>query len=159
MSCFYLTLPFISDSIDRKIKKVFKSEHINIRIYRKPRTLRQILRKRRPQQPCQMKNCPLRSDICLRKMVVYEIKCSCGASYIGSTIRHLHTRVREHYRTPTSAIFKHRLSCQGDLITSTLCNARDAVDLRLKEAIQISLAKPRLNDREEGKDICSLIYI
>ena len=156
---FYLSLPFISDAVDRKIKRVFRNENINIRIYRKPRTLRQALGKQRPQQACNMRNCPLRSNICLRKMVVYEIKCSCGASYIGSTVRHLHTRMKEHYSTPTSAIFKHRLSCQGSLETSILWNAKDAVDLRLKEAIRISLSKPRLNDREEGKDICSLIYV
>ena len=156
---FYISLPYISDSIERKIKNIFRKENINIRVHRRPRTLRRLLQTRGPQQLCDIKNCPLRSTICLRKMVVYEIKCSCGASYIGSTIRHLHTRFREHLRTPTSAIFKHRVTCQGLLTTSILCNAKDAVDLRLKEAIQISLSNPTLNDREERRDICSLIYV
>ena len=129
-----------------------------VRLHRRPRTLRRALKKTETKQQCRMVNCPLRSDICLRKMVVYKVACVCGASYIGSTTRHLHTRIKEHHRTPTSAIYRHRLLCDGNHVVTVLCNAKDAVELRLKEAIKISVAAPELNDRGEGKELCSILY-
>ena len=102
-------------------------------------------------------NCPLKSSDCYRKLVVYEIVCSCGDSYIGSTKRPLHQRIREHLRMSTSAIFNHRLSCSGHLATKVLSSGTDCVDIRIKEALLIASKQPSLNGREEGRDICKII--
>ena len=153
----YLSFPFISDYVDRKIKRIFRNEGINIRIYRKQKTLRQELKKPLPRKNCDMKNCLLKNKDCFQKMVVYSMECTCGARYIGSTIRTLHTRVREHHRQETSAIFRHRLHCESLFSTTILKKARDPVELRLLEAILISSESPNLNDRDEGKDVPSYI--
>ena len=153
----YISLPFVSDSINTKIKRIFWNEGINLRIYHRNRTLRQVLRKQKPQQACTMKNCPLHSPECYRKLVVYQVTCSCGDTYIGSTKRPLHQRIKEHLRMATSAIFNHRLSCSGSFSTKVLSSAKDCIDLRIREALFISSRRPTLNGRDEGRDICSLI--
>lgn len=159
LSVHYLYMPFLSDFHERKVKNIFRSEGINIRLYHKQQTLRRKLKRPTPPKPCRIRNCVMNNKDCLRKLVVYEVKCSCSASYIGSTIRTLHTRMHEHSTQQTSAIYRHRQVCNRDINVTILCQSRDAVDLRLREAIQISLKKPTLNEREENKDICSLIYI
>ena len=156
----YLSFPFISDYTDRKIKRLFRNEGINIRVYHRQKSLRQALKQPSASpNTCRMKNCPLNNRDCLRKMVVYGMGCTCGAYYIGSTIRTLHTRVREHHRMESFAVFKHNRSCGGQFSTQVIVTAKDPVELRLKEAIAISTKRPSLNDRDEGRDICSVIYI
>lgn len=40
-----------------------------------------------------------------------------------------------------------------------MCHAKEAIDLRFKEAMSISLVDSELNDRDERRDICTLLYI
>ena len=96
----------------------------------------------------------------LRSHVVYNFTCrSCGASYIGETTRHLHTRVANHmgispltgkkYSNPplTSILSHHRdtghpVSFDDFKIIST-CNFE--AELLLRETLLIREHKPSLN--------------
>ena len=54
--------------------------------------------------------CPMceRENICLKKNLIYFIKCSlCDSVYIGETKRFLKTRINEHLKNNTSAVFRH----------------------------------------------------
>ena len=121
--------------------------------------LRHYLKKPAQKSECQIGNCALRksSPLCLRKMVVYEITCVCGANYIGSTKRPLHTRYKEHLKNSTSAIYGHRLECTGELSVKILSTGKDSVDIGIKEAMLIAERNPTLNRRDEGANILSIV--
>ena len=89
----YLRIPFISDNINHKIKRILKSEHLNVGLAQKSQTtLRSALRtKNRTINNCQMTSCPLKDNkLCFQKNVVYKVTCrKCQQFYIGSTIRQL----------------------------------------------------------------------
>ena len=84
--------------------------------------------------------------------VVYQFTCLCDANstYIGKTIRHLATRVKEHATSP-SAIKDHLSSC----ITckdNYSCNSFKVIDsansdfeVSIKEALHIKHKNPSLN--------------
>jgi hypothetical protein len=97
----------------------------------------------------------------LRSCVVYSSKCRCGsASYVGQTVRHLHTRVSEHLdisaltgKTSSSpqltSIFSH-LSHSGhtaslDAFKILFCSSPD--ELLVRESLLISKLKPTLNQQ------------
>ena len=96
----------------------------------------------------------------LRSCVVYSFKCRCcSASYLGQTVRHLHTRVSEHLGfsaltgrkscSPVmSSIFSH-LNSTGHTASSddfqilSSCSSPD--ELLVRESLLISKYKPSLN--------------
>ena len=96
----------------------------------------------------------------LRSCVVYSFKCRCcSASYLGQTVRHLHTRVSEHLgfsaltgrkscRPVMSIIFSH-LNSTGhtasldDFQILSSCSSPD--ELLVRESLLISKYKPSLN--------------
>ena len=96
----------------------------------------------------------------LRSCVVYSFKCRCcSASYLGQTVRHLHTRVSEHLGfsaltgrkscSPVmSSIFSH-LNSTGhtasldDFQILSSCSSPD--ELLVRESLLISKYKPSLN--------------
>ena len=96
----------------------------------------------------------------LRSCVVYSFKCRCcSASYLGQTVRHLHTRVSEHLGfsaltgrkscSPVmSSIFSH-LSSTGhtasldDFQILSSCSSPD--ELLVRESLLISKYNPSLN--------------
>ncbi len=104
--------------------------------------------------------------LALRSCVVYSFKCRCcSASYVGQTVRHLHTRVSEHLgisaltgKTSSSpqltSIFSH-LSHSGhsasldDFKILSSCSAPD--ELLVRESLLISKLKPTLN--QQGSSI------
>jgi hypothetical protein len=93
------------------------------------------------------------TGLCLRYNVVYKLTCgTCNAFYISSTSRELHTRVKEHNTRSQSMIYQHRLSCHGVWATAVLAQAKDLVDLRLREAVLIRKFTPPLNNRDEISD-------
>jgi hypothetical protein len=109
----------------------------------------------------------------LRSCVVYSFKCRCcSASYVGQTVRHLHTRVSEHLgisaltgKTSSSpqltSIFSH-LSHSGhtaslvDFKILSSCSSPD--ELLVRESLLISKLKPTLN--QQGSSIpLSLLWL
>ena len=91
----------------------------------------------------------------LRSRVIYKFTCACcNACYIGETVRHFSTRVREHlYSDKSSHIFKHllslercRQSCSTDCF-EILDSAPTKFQLKLKEAMHINWEKPNLNQQ------------
>ena len=94
-----------------------------------------------------------RAPLTLLANVVYKFNCMRDANitYIGKTLRHLATRVKEHETSSSSAIKEHLLSC-------ALCNSHYSVnsfsivdigrndnEITIKEALHIKYEKPILN--------------
>ena len=91
--------------------------------------------------------------------MVYEAKCSiCGRTYIGSTTRPLHIRVREHLyvvkrRDDGSAIAEHYVNehpTDSPSVTfRIIASATDELRLRIQEAYWIKKLCPGLNRKSE----------
>ena len=83
----YFNFPFLGDRIQTKIYKVFRDAQLPVRIYNKSQTLRGALKQKEPPGRCTMKDCPIKEErLCLQRNCVYK------DIYIGSSVRHLHTR-------------------------------------------------------------------
>ena len=96
----------------------------------------------------------------MRSGVVYLFKCRCcSASYVGQTMRHLHTRISEHLgispitgkpsSSPVmSSIFSH-LNSAGHSANfddfEILSSCSDTCELMIHESLLISKLKPSLN--------------
>jgi predicted GIY-YIG superfamily endonuclease len=150
---FYLSIPYVNDGVNKAIRKSLAPLGLNIRLSHKSYKLMSWLKPvfKNVNNKCSLTRCKLRNKDCLKSMVVYECKCVCGASYIGSTERALHIRVKEHHSLHNSAMFQHRLLCDGVWTTRIIANGKDLTDLRLKEAILINQRHPSLNKKEEVK--------
>jgi uncharacterized protein with PIN domain len=153
---FYLSLPFISDSVDGQILKSLKPLGMNIRISHKGRFLKDALRCNRSMEPtnnvtCKLVNCSIKNNkLCFQTKVVYSMIChKCGGEYVGSTFRHLHTRVKEHLTMKTSSVFLHSSTCGGTWNVSVLARNDTVANMRMKEAIFIKDRKPQLNKKED----------
>jgi len=90
----------------------------------------------------------------LQSRVVYHIECpGCQASYVGSTVRHLHTRFAEH-RNINKPVGAHFATCIGGkpewddikILLSTTCTEDY---LRALEALYIHEVRPTLNTRDD----------
>ena len=90
----------------------------------------------------------------------YNFSCaSCGASYVGSTIRNLHSRIQQHLgksvRTgkflanpDPSPIREHSLACDTLVkhdYFSILGKSSSSLDLRILESLHIFQREPSLN--------------
>ena len=91
----------------------------------------------------------------LRSCVVYKFTCSrCNSCYIGQTVRHLKTRVREHLFTDrNSHVYKHlnasvecREACSTESFT-ILDSASSEYKVKIKEAMHIKWQCPVLNQQ------------
>jgi hypothetical protein len=155
----FLRLPFINDRIHYGIRRIFKQLQLDvIPIYRNT-NLRCLLNKK-THAVCNLQRCPINDpDLCTRKNVVYEIQCThCNQTYIGSTIRELHLRVREHLNQSQSAVLAHIRSCNSSICTKVLTSEPDPKLLRIKEGLLITDLNPQLNRREEETCVQSLIH-
>jgi hypothetical protein len=148
---FYLSVPYINDGVNKLVKKSLAPLGLNIRLSHKSRKLMSWVKPALKQitHKCTLANCKLKTKDCLRTMVVYESTCECGASYIGSTERTLHVRIKEHHSLHSSAILQHKLLCNQKWRTKIIANGKDLTDLRMKEAILINEAHPSLNRKDE----------
>ena len=84
----YYKIPFVSDSLDDRISRVFNDLDLPVRITHPSFTLRMALNTATKNvHPCTWKSCQNPSkDICQEKSVVYKITCNrCQEYYIGST--------------------------------------------------------------------------
>ena len=126
--------------------------HANIRIYKPhwPTMVREysILEKN---NYFSLKCC---TPLPLLANVVYKFECLRDANtfYIGKTIRHLATRVKEHGSSNSnSAIYSHLLSCET-CKSNFSCNNFSVIDsckndfeVTIKEAFHIKFSKPIMN--------------
>ena len=157
----YFKMPFISDNVNHKVVKAFKSEGINVRICHQSFTLRQALRPKNPfPTSCALLNCPLKDPRkCYQRKVVYEIKCNkCHSTYIGSTIRQLHLRVKEHNTNSSSSVFQHLRKCQSGFTTTVLSRDHDMANLRIREGLYIRKLNPAINSRLEAEEMADFLF-
>ena len=98
--------------------------------------------------------------------VVYKFQCLRDANnvYIGKTMRHLATRVREHEYVG-SAIHSHLLACTN-CKTHYSCNSfsvldsgRNDFEITVKEALYIKRSKPNLNKQLSGHGTSFILNI
>ncbi len=158
----YFPIPYISDAIDNRIKRIFQKEGIPIRLVHKSFTLRQALKPRKKLDGCKKSDCPTsEKGLCFLKDVVYRITCNkCKEIYIGSTIRKLHDRIKEHLNTNKSSVYKHLTACKSsyqNIQVKIITRDNDNVNLRLKEAFHIRKEKPKINSREEYAELADLL--
>ena len=164
---YYLKVPFINEELNWKIKSIFRSEGIPVRLYHSNHSFRSILSKGCRPRECNSVSCPFKlSRLCHADHVVYEAKCNtCSQRYIGSTIRPLHSRMAEHIRSTNSSIYKHLQQCidmnrqriEDKLTLKVLVKEKDAINLRIKEAILLRQNQPEMNSREELKELKMLL--
>jgi hypothetical protein len=154
----YFEFPYINDTIDRQIKKIFKEVDLPVRIFRKSRTLRNALSAKPTKEECRMRTCQLKNEQCLIKNCVYQLKCDkCHEVYIGSTTRAFHARFKEHMTSKTNSVSTHRSSCQSTFTTKILARENDPVKLRFKEALLINSNNATINSRAEREELQHLI--
>ena len=147
---FYLSIPFISNEMTHNIKRSLSYLGLNIRVTHRGKHLHQIFSNRRNQETCHLNGCILTNHLCFTKGAVYMIKCTnCSQCYIGSTVRFLHTRVKEHTTQRRSAVFQHKLICNGMLDVSVLAIERNIQKLRITEALLVKEKQPTLNEKED----------
>ena len=155
---FYLRLPFLSDHINTKVTRIFKKYNLPVRVYHRSRKLRFLL-KRHQNKECTLNNCSMvSSGLCNTTYCVYMLQCDkCSATYIGSTIRPLHIRIREHHSSPRSSVYSHKLSCGASFKVQVLGRERDCTSLRIREALLIKNRNPTINSRQEREEFAGLL--
>ena len=97
----------------------------------------------------------------LKSFVVSKFVCpGCNACYIGETIRHLSTRIREHLEMDKkSHIFAHLVNnetCKSlniKICFEIIDSASAPFSLKLKEAMYIIWKKPSLNEQQKHVSI------
>ena len=154
-------IPYINDKINRKIKNAFKSEGIDVRLCHRSYTLRNALKQRDPAPTiCSLVNCKIKNtSLCFRRNIVYRMKCEkCDGVYIGSTIRHLHQRVREHHTDRKSSVYQHIQVCQGSFETTIIDSDPDSANLRLREGLLIRQFSPSINSRAESEEMAMFLF-
>ena len=155
----FFNFPYINDALDRKITNIFKKHELPVRVYRRSYTLRHALRNKPTPYNCNLASCDLKNEHCLTKNCVYCFTCDkCKQKYIGSTIRQLHKRYREHTQDSNSSIFKHTEICRSSYTTTVLAREPDNVNLRFKEAILIAKHSPAINSKIEKEELLYLIF-
>jgi hypothetical protein len=147
---FFLSIPFVNEETDRKIRNSLAPLGVNVIIAHKGKKLKNQLGDSRCEQKCSMANCKLNNQLCMRKGVVYLLQCPiCMANYIGSSWRHLHTRYKEHLTHKSSAVYAHNQTCIGTMSVSVLASDVNIQRMRVKEALLIKQIKPSLNTKDD----------
>ena len=152
---FYLEMPFVSNFVNRKIRQAFAREGVSIRIWNKARTLRNALQPKPASPACTKPWCSMKTTgKCYAQNVVYQLVCpSCNQSYIGSTQRHLHIRVKEHLTRENSSYFAHTRLCPNVVPqVSVLARERNTINLRLREGIIIQQRHPQINNHLDNEN-------
>jgi hypothetical protein len=165
----FLKTPFVNESFYNSMRSIFvkinKKFNTNFIPYSQPRSLKSILNFKilhdLPKQKCVLKNCVINNiEKCYKSMIVYSLYCNhCGNTYIGSTIRALHIRIREHIIfQKTSSVYQHVRSCHADISieVDVLAQADCEKQLRSIEAGFIKKLKPEINNKEENNDFIFL---
>ena len=155
----YLRFPHTTDSMNRKVKKIFKDAGLKVRLYDRPMTLRRMLSQQPPKDACSLKNCTMNNKDCMAKSIVYKLTCeACGSKYIGSTFRTLHQRVKEHLAKVDGSVRSHQQSCGAPFAVKVMARETDRVALRFTEAFIIDEEKATINSRSEREELYNLVY-
>ena len=156
---FYLRLPFLSDYLNSKIAHIFRKYNLPVRTYHRSNKLRYAL-KRHYKKECTLSNCPISSSgLCLTTNCVYSLECEgCSATYIGSTIRPLHIRIREHFNSTRSSVYAHKTTCGAAYKVRVLGKENDITSLRIREALLIRSLNPNINSRQERDEFAGLLF-
>ena len=98
---------------------------------------------------CTLANCPIRDqNICQKSYTIYRSMClRCRYFYVGSTIRPLHIRIKEHLNTRASSFHKHLIKCKNN--DNNFSIKTEVGNLRIKEAFLIAKLNPQINSRLE----------
>ena len=154
-TCF-LKLPHFSETITKEIRKAIHKEGLDIQLAHSGPSLRQHLTKKHKNviTACTLANCPIRDpNTCHKTYTIYRLTCSkCLNFYIGSTIRPLHIRIKEHIHTRASSFHKHLIKCKNrDNSFSVKIEAiiRNIGNLRIRESLLIAKLGPSINNRLE----------
>ena len=104
---------------------------------------------------------------CFKSFVVYKFTCAnCGIRYVGRTHKHYNTRVKEHFGSGSSSIYKHLNDPENNAckIKTTKENSFVIVDsaktdyeLAVKEGLYINWLKPALNKQKVHEVITLLV--
>ncbi len=150
---YFMKMPYHNESLNKQIRRVFADEGLNIVLAQRSTTLRSALERKHKQvqHNCTLANCTLKSArLCHQSRVVYSIQCSsCMASYIGSTMRAFHVRLKEHLALKSGAVYLHKLNCKSPFTYEILDRAPSELSLRIKESFHIKSNMPTLNRRDE----------
>ena len=159
-----MKIPYISERLNYRITSIFRNEDIPVRVAHKSYTLRRALSHNNKERTCTRANCPISgTKLCLLRNAVYQITCNnCNQHYIGSTIRFIHDRVREHLNNDNSSVKKHLSQCQNKVYKrieiKSIVLENDPANLRLLEAFYIRKYKPTMNSREECSEFADLLF-
>ena len=156
----YLKLPFLNDRFYFQVQRIFQKADLPVRVYDRNLTLRQALSQKSAPRKCSKKDCSIQnSNLCFVKKCVYKLTCvKCNSSYIGSTLRDLHSRVKEHMDQANSSVFQHRRLCDATFSVQIMHKASDNPTLRFLEALSISKSRPEINNRQESEGIRHLLF-
>ena len=156
---FYLRLPFLSDFISSRISRIFRKYNLPVRLYHRSNKLRYAL-KRPHDKKCNLNSCVISSSgLCFITMCVYRLECeTCSATYIGSTIRPLHIRIKEHHNSPRSSVYSHTAVCGAGYKVAVLARESDCTSLRIREALLIRNLCPNINSRQERDEFAGLLF-
>ena len=97
-SCI-LKMPYLNEDHSKEIRNIIKNSNLNILpIFTPAENLTNKLVNSTLTPPvCTIKNCLSKSPNCLKKSVIYELKCTlCHEIYVGETQRQLHKRLKEN---------------------------------------------------------------
>ena len=163
----YIRLPFISDRVAARVKRVAKGSGLPVEIaWTNNNTLKKrLVRSRLNPLPCPSGNRRCHSchaglnGKCGTKNVVYELTCHhCGEKYIGETSRPVRLRFNEHRRngrnmetdTPLGEHVMHEhpeLRPEDIDVTARILRVcRDEADRKIAESICIRDARPKINE-------------
>ena len=148
-----LVLPYKSLELSRSLRSELDNISKRLDIIIKP-----VFTSRKVKDLISLKETTEEDDIISRSKVVYIYRCSCEASYIGYTSRHLHQRIAEHCRD-SSSIQQHCKTNghpfnEENFTVISKCNSK--FDCMLRESHEIYFKRPNLNARDEYS--CSLVY-
>jgi hypothetical protein len=160
-----LSLPFISDRTNRKIKKaIFKSKLpltlVNL-TGRKIKTLGRLQHTGRCSD-CNICDHLPESFYCQRRHLVYSFKCKlCGNLYIGQTNRCFKDRFHEHERSISknnniSALSEHlnkfhptNTNNINNFVLNILDCQKDSIATTISESLHIKKLQPKINRKDE----------
>ena len=167
-----LKIPFICEKFTREVMKHVKKSGLDIRTVVSPSaSLRKSFCKSRPWDVplCQKpETCLICRDnganSCQIRGAIYEISCSCGATYVGETLRILDARFQEHLRcwkNPEKKSYVHNAMsrhlknipmekrAEHQPSIKILSMERSILRRKVTEAMIIAEKKPTLNGKEE----------
>ena len=170
----YVSLPFISDTVTRRVDNALKSVHPSLTAsWKNDNTLsKRLVHSALEPPPCRAGKRHCRTcesglrGRCTMKNVIYEITCTLcetatrpSQTYIGETKRCIRYRFDEHYRdgsnrTKQTPFGEHMSLCHGNepepqLSITILRRCRDAADRKIAEALAIRDRQPSLNSQTD----------